>query len=136
MPSIRLNKNDRENLLVKLKDGHDLESAGASLGLSGAQIDLARDSFGDEIATAFKTGTGKLKAKIMQNALDEDNSAVLLKLLEQREKQAESSADPITLVERVIVNMPSCPHCDHLTSSTSITPIHKETTNDQQLKRT
>ena len=114
MPSIRLNKNDRENLLVKLKDGHDLESAGASLGLSGAQIDLARDSFGDEIATAFKTGTGKLKAKIMQNALDEDNSAVLLKLLEQREKQTESSADPITLVERVIVNMSSCPHCDHL----------------------
>ena len=114
MPSIRLNKKDRENLLFKLRAGHDLESSGASLGLSGAQIDLARDSFGDEIAKAFKTGTGKLKAKIMQNALDEDNSAVLLKLLEQREKQAESSADPITKVERVIVNMSSCPHCDHL----------------------
>ena len=128
MPSIRLNKKDRENLLFKLKDGHDLESAGASLGLSGAQIDLARDSFGEALAKAFKTGTGKLKAKIMQNALDEDNSAVLLKLLEQREKQAESSADPITKVERVIVPMYECPHCKQLlgtTPSTSITPIHK-----------
>ena len=128
MPSIRLSKIDRENLLTKLCDGHDLESAGAALELTEAQIGLARGKYGTEIAIAFKTGTGKLRAKIMQNALDDDDPAILLKLLEQREKQTESSADPITLVERVIINMFSCPHCDHLLGrepSTSITPIKK-----------
>ena len=128
MPSIRLSKIDRENLLTKLCDGHDLESAGAALELTEAQIGLARGKYGTEIAIAFKTGTGKLRAKIMQNALDDDDPAILLKLLEQREKQTESSADPITLVERIIVPMSECPHCKQLlgtTPSKSITPIHK-----------
>ena len=38
MPSERLSKDDRESLLIKLRDGHDLESAGAALGLNKKQI--------------------------------------------------------------------------------------------------
>ncbi len=112
MPSIRLSKDDRESLLTKLKDGHDVESAGAGLGLSEAQIGLAQDKYGDEIASAFKTGTAKLRARIMETALSDDNSSVLLKLLEQREVQTRN-ADPITLVERVII-FGACKNCGSL----------------------
>ena len=113
MPSVRLNKKDKESLLSKLQNGHDLESAGAALGLTEAQIEVAQGKYGNEIAAAFKTGTARLRARIMDTALTVDDSATLLKLLEKREKQA-SQADPITLVERVIVQMQSCPHCDNL----------------------
>ena len=112
MPSTRLNKNDRERLLAKLQEGHDVESAGAALGLSDDQIRLARDKYGAEIATSFKTGTAKLRARIMETALSDDNSSVLLKLLEQREVQTRD-ADPITRVERVII-YGSCKNCGSL----------------------
>jgi len=112
MPSIRLSKDDRESLLTKLKDGHDVESAGAGLGLSEAQIGLAQDKYGDEIASAFKTGTARLRARIMDTALSDDNASILLKLLEQREKQSEQ-ANPITVIERVII-AGNCIHCGGL----------------------
>ena len=109
MPSIRLSRDDRESLLTKLKDGHDVESAGAGLGLSEAQIELAQDKYGDKIASAFRTGTARLRARIMDTALSDDNSSVLLKLLEQRETQT-SKTVPITLIERVIIDG-TCQHC-------------------------
>jgi len=113
MPSARLSKKEKESLLTKLKDGFDLKSAGADLGLTEAQIGLAQGKHGAAMDKAFDVGTGKLKVKIMQHALDTVNPAVLLKLLELREKESEKT-DPITLVERVIVQMQSCPHCDNL----------------------
>jgi len=109
MPSLRLKKDDRENLLTKLRDGHDLESAGAALGLSEGEIGIAKDKYGTEMATAFKTGTARLRARIMDTALSDDNAAILLKLLEQREKQIDN-ADPITVIERVILEG-CCIHC-------------------------
>ena len=108
MPSVRLTRDERENLLDKLRAGFDLESAGAVLGLSEAQLKLARGKYGPEMDQAFEVGTGKLKVKIMQHALDTVNPAVLLKLLELREKESEQ-VDPITLVERIIIQR--CPNC-------------------------
>lgn len=109
MPSARLSKDDRKNLLVKLRDGHDLESAGAALELSEGEIGIAKDKYATEIATAFKTGTARLRARIMDTALSDDNAAILLKLLEQREKQTDNT-DPITVIERVILEG-HCVHC-------------------------
>jgi len=126
MPSIRISKDDRKNLLAKLRDGHDLESAGAALGLSEGEIGIAKDKYGPEIAAAFKVGTARLRARIMDSALSNDNSAILLKLLELRGKEAEST-DPITLVERIIIPMTACPRCDQLLGmapSTSKELIH------------
>ena len=110
MPSVRLSKNDRESLLMKLRDGHDVESAGAALGLSEGQIRVAKDKYGSEISAAFKTGTARIRARIMDTALSEDNAAILLKLLEQRERQIDIG-DPITKVERVIL-VGTCIHCN------------------------
>lgn len=125
MPSIRINKKDMESLLTKLRDGHDVESAGAALGLSEGEIRIAKGKHGTEMATAFKTGTARLRARIMDTALTDDDSATLLKLLEKREKQA-SQADPITLVERIIVQMQSCPHCDNLLGNPILKANDKE----------
>ena len=109
MPSVRLKKDDLENLLIKLRDGHDVESAGAALGLSEGEIGIAKGKHGSEIATAYKTATARLRDRIMDKALLDDDNATLLKLLEQRERQTDN-ADPITLIERIIVHT-SCPHC-------------------------
>ena len=111
MPSPRIKKADRENLLIKLRDGHDVESAAEALGLSEGQIGVAKGKYGAEIAAAFKIGTARLRDRIMETALADDNPAIMLKLLEQREKQTDNE-DPIILVERVIVQA-SCPHCGH-----------------------
>lgn len=113
MPSVRLSKKDKESLLTKLRDGHDLESAGAALGLTEGQIGVAQGKHGPEMVKAFKTGTARLRARIMEAALDDNNTATLLRLLEQREKQSEQ-ADPITLVERIIVSA-TCQHCGKYT---------------------
>lgn len=109
MPSVRLTKKDRESLLSKLRDGFDLQSAGADLGLTEAQLGVAKGKYGLEMDKAYDVGTGKLKVKIMQHALDTVNPSVLLKLLELREKESEKT-DPITLVERIIIPG-RCPHC-------------------------
>ena len=110
MPSIRLSKDERESLVAKLEEGHSLESGGAKLGLTKAQLGLAKDKYGVEMEEAFKTGTARIAAEITQTALTENNAAILLRCLEYREKLAEKSVDPITLVERVIVQA-HCIHC-------------------------
>jgi len=111
MPSVRLSKNDRESLLTKLRDGHDVDSAGAALGLSEGEIKLFKDRYGPDIDTAFATGTSRLRARIMESALSNDNTATLLKMLEQRERDIDH-ADPISLVQRIITYA-RCENCGH-----------------------
>ena len=132
MPSVRLSKKEKESLLDKLRAGFDLVSAGASVGLSDAQIGVAQGKHGAAMDKAFETGTARLKAKIMQHALDTVNPAVLLKLLELREKES-LQADPITLVERVIVQMQSCPHCDNLLGNPILEDKEPSTETDDNL---
>ena len=59
MPSVRISKKDKESLLTKLRNGFDVESGGSALGLSGAQIRIARDKYGSEIIAAFKIGSAR-----------------------------------------------------------------------------
>ncbi len=114
MPSVRLSKDDLKSLLNKLRDGHDAESAGAILGLSEAQVGLAKGKYGAEIAAAFRIGTGKLKGRVMDIGLSQDNASVLLKLLEQRETKSAVDSE-VTLVERVIITA-RCERCGHIPS--------------------
>ena len=110
MPSARLSKALREELLGKLREGHDLESAAAALGITEKQIQAVRDKLGTEIATARRTGTAKLRALILERALSDDNVGVLLKIWEIREREAEADPQPITLIKHIIIE-PLCPHC-------------------------
>ncbi len=110
MPSARLSKALREELLGKLREGHDLESAAAALGITEKQIQAVRDKLGTEIATARRTGTAKLRALILERALSDDNVGVLLKIWETREREAEADPQPITLIKHIIIE-PVCPHC-------------------------
>ena len=113
MPSPRLSKADREKLLDKLRAGHDLEAARASLELSEGQIEAGGDKLRVEIGTAFRVGTARLRGQVMEKALNDDNAAVLLKLLEQRTALQEGEHGGITKVERVIFNG-QCHHCGRL----------------------
>ena len=120
MPSPRHSKIQRKEFLAKLSAGHDQGSAAAALGLGEGQIKAGGSKLQVEIATAFRTGTSRLRAKIMETALSDDNSAVLMKLLEQRTAIQEFENGGITRIERVIFNG-RCHHCGRLqTNSTDL----------------
>jgi hypothetical protein len=112
MPSARLSRAWREELLTKLRNGHDLEVAAAALGIDEKQIDAAGVKLAAEIGEAYKIGTARLRARIMESALSGDNAAVLMKLLEQREaaQAAGEAGAQITEIRHVIIE-PVCPHC-------------------------
>ncbi len=75
MPRPRLSKALREELLTKLRNGHDLEAAAAALGISEKQIDAAGAKLAAEIGEAYKICTARLRARIMESALSGDNAA-------------------------------------------------------------
>lgn len=123
MPSPRLSKDNLNKLFSKLRAGHDLEAAGGDLGLSEAQIKIAREKYGDEIAIAFRTGTARLRSKIMDSALTGDNAIILMKLLEHREALfPEEASRGISIIERVILPG-KCEHCGKYPSDSLAAPI-------------
>ncbi len=129
MPSARLSKALREELLAKLCVGHDLQAAMANLSLTQRQIDSAGAKLAAEIGEAYKIGTARLRARIMESALSGDNAAVLMKLLEQREaaQAAGEAGAQITEIRHVIIDETpqekrerfaharnaKCVHCGH-----------------------
>ncbi len=129
MPSPRLSKALREELLAKLCVGHDLQAAMANLSLTQRQIDSGGAKLAAEIGEAYKIGTARLRARIMESALSGDNAAVLMKLLEQREaaQAAGEAGAQITEIRHVIIDETpqekrerfaharnaKCVHCGH-----------------------
>ena len=108
----RITKVQCEKLLSLLRKGHDLEAACVSLKLTDAQVEGARDKYAAEIATAFKVGTAKLRARIMESALSSDNATILFRLLEAREASQAADENPITEIRRIVV-AGRCEHCGH-----------------------
>ena len=104
MPSARLSKALREELLTKLRNGHDLEAAAAALGIGEKQIDAAGAKLAAEI------GTSRLRSRLLELSLSNQDASALARLLDKREQQAEAVAPDITLIRRVIVSA-RCPHC-------------------------
>ena len=112
MPSTRLSRARREELLTKLRNGHDLEAAAAALGIGEKQIDAAGSKLAGEIDQAFKIGTSRLRSRLLELSLSNQDASALARLLDKREQQAEAVAPDITLIRRVIVSA-RCPHCGH-----------------------
>jgi hypothetical protein len=83
-----------DELLGKIRDGHDPESACAALGITRDQIAAGGDELKDEISEAFRAGTARLRGKIMEGALSSDNVGILMKLLEQRQATQEAQMAP------------------------------------------
>lgn len=94
----------RDKLLGKIRGGHDLESACAALNLSPKTV-RADEKLAGEIAEAFRTGTAKLRARVLQGALDNNDLRVLSQLLERREQEqgavSGSAGSPEVLVEEM-----------------------------------
>jgi hypothetical protein len=76
----------RAKLLGKIRAGHDLESACAVLNLQPQE--LCKDvKLMAEVNAAFKTGTSKLRARLLDGALKNNDLRVLSTLLEERERE-------------------------------------------------
>ncbi len=82
LPSASLPEEKRDELLGKIRDGHDLESACTALGITDDQIAAGGDELKTAISGAFRAGTARLRGKIMEGALSSDNVGILMKLLE------------------------------------------------------
>ncbi len=94
LPSASLPDEKRDELLGKIRDGHDPESACTALGITRDQIAAGGDELKDEISEAFRAGTARLRGKIMEGALSSDNVGILMKLLEQRQATQEAQMAP------------------------------------------
>ncbi len=121
MPSTPLSKAWREELLTKLRNGHDLEAAAAALGIGEKQIDAAGSKLAAEIGEAFKIGTSRLRSRLLELSLSNQDASALARLLDKREQQAEAVAPGITLIRRVIVSA-RCPRCGHRPALNPPTP--------------
>ncbi len=112
MPSARLSRTRREELLTKLRNGHDLEAAAAALGIGEKQIDAAGAKLAAEIGEAYKIGTSRLRSRLLELSLSNQDASALARLLDKREQHAEAVAPDITLIRRVIVSA-RCARCGH-----------------------
>lgn len=119
----RLTKDLRQKLLGKLRNGHDIASASASLDVTEAQVKAAGAKLQTEVAAAFKVGTGKLRARLLELSLSNEDASALSRLLDRREQseQATASNNPITRIERVVITA-ECEKCGHRPSLTSREP--------------
>jgi hypothetical protein len=79
-----LSRETKAKLLAKVRAGHDVESACAELSLKPEQV--RRDAvLMEEIGEAFKTGTARLRARLLDGALKTNDLRVLSSLLEERQ---------------------------------------------------
>ncbi len=85
LPSASLPEEKRAELLARIADGHDVETACAALGISEDQIVAAGDELKAEISGAFKTGTARLRSRLLETALDKQDVSALARLLDKRE---------------------------------------------------
>jgi hypothetical protein len=79
-----------------------LEGASASLGLTEAQIELARNKYGAEISNAFKVGTARLRARLIELTLDNEDVNALARVLDKRETAQIAGEEP-TVIKHVVV---------------------------------
>lgn len=85
MANESLSEAQRNDLLARIADGHDVETACAALGISEDQIVAAGDELKAEISGAFKTGTARLRSRLLETALDKQDVGALARLLDKRE---------------------------------------------------
>ena len=81
---------DFTTLLQMIRDGHDQEAAAAALGLSKEDLDAGGDELTAEISAAFAVGSARLRSKVMEGALTDEDNSVLLRLLEKREQRQQA----------------------------------------------
>ena len=106
----RLTKALRTALLDKLRNGHDIDSSCLALGITEAQLEAGGAALAKETAKAYRTGTSRLKARLLELSLSNQDANVLSKLVDKRELADTSGSDTITVIERIVVN-PPCPAC-------------------------
>ncbi len=85
LPSASLPEEKRAELLARIADGHDVETACAALGITEEQIAEGGDNLKAEISGAFKTGTARLRSRLLETALDKQDVSALARLLDKRE---------------------------------------------------
>ncbi len=78
----RLTKALREELLARLRNGHELDSAASTLGITEAQLEAGGAALAKETAAAYRIGTGKLKARSLELSLSREDGAALAKLVD------------------------------------------------------
>ena len=101
----------KKKLLARINAGMDGDSACAELGIPVSELASASKRFSDQIAVAERAGSARLRGRLFKNALSENDTKFLQDLLDRRANA--SANEPITRIERVIIDMSHCPKCKH-----------------------
>ena len=111
----------REKIIKLVSSGHDSEAVLDNLGISAEALD--DPELRAAIKEAHRIATARLRSKIMQLALDSDDSRSLLQLLERREAMV--TDEPVTVVRMIVVDSP-CPHCGKFPGTKLARPVIQE----------
>ncbi len=102
----------KAKLLAMIERGYEPRGAASALDLDVTVVTAAGPKFRKAIAAAMAVGNDRLKAKILELALDGGDVRALQTMLERREALTvdETSPGAITRIERVIIDG-RCNHC-------------------------
>lgn len=118
----RLSKAQREELLGKLRNGHDVEAASAALEITENQIKASGSKLAADIAAAYRTGTARLRARLLELSLTNEDASALARLVDRREQQVASAGETgIVEVRRVIISA-VCESCGHRPAVDALEP--------------
>lgn len=89
-----MNADQRAAVLKHVSDGHDIEAAAVKAGVTMAQVRDAGAGFQAELNSAFRTGTARLRSRVMELAMAGEDAAMLARILDKRDEAQTRMAAP------------------------------------------
>ena len=98
----------RAELLKLVRVGHDTEAAAAKLDISMAEVRKGGEKLRRELDDAFATASARLRAKLLEGALDGNDLKLLSGILEQRKiaQQAATAENGINKIGALEASTP------------------------------
>ena len=107
-----MDSGQRRELLKLIRSGLDVEAGAAKLGISMAEVRKGGAKLQRAINDSFALASARLRAKLLEGALDGNDMKLLSNILERREA-AQVAAAAAAGIRAIRVEMveAKCPHC-------------------------
>ena len=102
----------RKALLELVSLGLDIEAGAAQLGLPMHAVHKSGKAFAKQLDAAFAVGSARLRARVLETALEDGDGKAISAVLDARELSAARDTS-VRRIEPVIIDSP-CQKCGHV----------------------